>query len=75
MKTALWILLASLLTYVTTAALYNTARSDDRETFVGSALLSWSAGWYMVTSWRRVRPAAHRRPLRDEADAAREEGS
>ncbi|MFF3615629.1 hypothetical protein [Streptomyces sp. NPDC002580] len=74
MKTALWILLASLLTYVTTAALYNTARSDDRESLVGNALLSWSVGWYMVTSWRRVRLTARRLPPH-EADAAQEDGS
>ncbi|MER7981086.1 hypothetical protein [Streptomyces sp. NPDC095817] len=54
MKTALWILLAGLLTYVTGAALYNTALSRDRESLVGNVLLSLSMGWYMVGSWRRV---------------------
>ncbi|MEU8788154.1 hypothetical protein [Streptomyces sp. NPDC048643] len=54
MKTALWILLAGLLTYVTGAALYNTALSRDRESLVGNVLLSLSMGWYTVGSWRRV---------------------
>lgn len=54
MKTALWILLAGLLTYVTGAALLDTALSRDRESLVGNALLSLSVGWYMAGSWRRV---------------------
>ncbi|MET9896451.1 hypothetical protein ABZZ47_41035 [Streptomyces sp. NPDC006465] len=75
MKTVFWILLASLLTYVTAAALYNAARSHDRETLVGNVLLSLSVGWYMVTSWWRVHLATYRRPSYGEAGAEREAGS
>ncbi|MET7983718.1 MULTISPECIES: hypothetical protein [unclassified Streptomyces] len=65
MKTALWILLAGLLSYVTAAALHNTVHSDDRETLVGNVLLSLSVGWYMVTNWRRAYLAAQRRLRQD----------
>ncbi|MFD5634135.1 hypothetical protein ACFWJM_08335 [Streptomyces sp. NPDC127077] len=75
MKTAFWILLAGFLTCVTGAALVNTARSDDRETLVGNALLSLSVGWYMVTNWRRAYLAALRRPPRGETPEARNDGS
>ncbi|WP_328498122.1 hypothetical protein OHS59_39495 [Streptomyces sp. NBC_00414] len=61
MRIALWIVLAGLLTYVTGAALNNAARSDDRETLIGNMLLSWSVGWYMVSSWRRAYGAARTR--------------
>ncbi|MFG2307959.1 hypothetical protein ACGFS9_04595 [Streptomyces sp. NPDC048566] len=54
MKTALWILLAGLLTYVSGAALHNAALSRDRESLAGNVLLSLSTGWYTVGSWRRV---------------------
>ncbi|MFD5812747.1 hypothetical protein [Streptomyces sp. NPDC127038] len=66
MKTALLILLAGLLTYVTATALHNTVRSDDRETLVGNVLLSLSVGWYMVTNWRRAYLAAQRHPRQGE---------
>ncbi|MGW3666077.1 hypothetical protein [Streptomyces sp. NPDC005141] len=75
MKTAFWILLASLLTYVTAAALYNTARSHDRETLVGNVLLSWSVGWYMVTSWWRVHLATYQCPPHGETGTEQEAGS
>ncbi|MET9898840.1 hypothetical protein [Streptomyces sp. NPDC006446] len=75
MKTAFWILLAGLLTYVTGAALYNAARSHDRETLVGNVLLSLSVGWYTVTSWWRVHLATSRPPLHGEAGAERQAGS
>ncbi|MEU4167345.1 hypothetical protein AB0F46_10695 [Streptomyces sp. NPDC026665] len=74
MKTVFWILLAGFLTCVTGAALFNTARSDDRETLVGNALLSLSVGWYMVTSWRRARLAVHRRPPQGEMPGMRDGG-
>ncbi|MFJ6834214.1 hypothetical protein [Streptomyces sp. NPDC091209] len=74
MKTAIWLLLAGLLTYVTATALHNTARSDDRETLVGNVLLSLSVGWYTVTSWRRAYLAKHRRPPRDEVGVMRNAG-
>ncbi|MFE2530288.1 hypothetical protein [Streptomyces sp. NPDC059371] len=75
MKTAFWILLAGFLTCVTGAALVNTARSDDRETLVGNALLSLSVGWYMVTNWRRAYLAALRRPPHGEMPGMRNGGS
>ncbi|MER5470936.1 hypothetical protein ABZX90_33090 [Streptomyces sp. NPDC002935] len=74
MKTALWILLASVLTYVTAAALYNAARSDDRESVVGNVLLSLSVGWYMVTNWWRAYLATYGRPPHGEAGAGRDAG-
>ncbi|MEV6015012.1 hypothetical protein [Streptomyces sp. NPDC051997] len=74
MKTAPWILLAALLTYVTATALHNTARSDDRETLVGNVLLSLSVGWYMVTNWRRAYLAAQRRPHQGEMCEVRHDG-
>ncbi|MEV8034515.1 hypothetical protein ACFYW8_41115 [Streptomyces sp. NPDC002742] len=75
MKTAFWILLAALLTYVTAAALHNTAHSDDRETLVGNVLLSLSVGWYTVTSWRRAYLAKHQRPARGQVGVSRNAGS
>lgn len=63
MKTAIWIILASLLTYVTGAGLYNTARSTDRETLVGNALLVLAFGWYMAAAWRRVLRALRERTV------------
>ncbi|MEU0432930.1 hypothetical protein ABZ153_15110 [Streptomyces sp. NPDC006290] len=75
MKTALWILLASLLTCVTATALHNTARSDDRESLVGNVLLSLSVGWYMVTSWRRAYLAKHQRPPRNDVGVTPSAGS
>jgi len=59
LKTAIWIILASLLTYVTGAGLYNTARSADRESLVGNVLLVLAVGWYMVAAWRRALRALH----------------
>ncbi|WP_328940240.1 hypothetical protein OG288_38570 [Streptomyces tauricus] len=70
MRTALWILLAVLLTYVTGAALHNAARSGDRETLVGNVLLSWCVGWYAVSSWRRAYGAMRRRAPWARAGAA-----
>ncbi|MFD6493188.1 hypothetical protein [Streptomyces sp. NPDC060188] len=70
MKTALWILLAGLLTYVTGAALLDTALSRDRESLVGNALLSVSMGWYMAGSWRRVLRATRGGPEEEEATQA-----
>ncbi|MEU3795808.1 hypothetical protein [Streptomyces fructofermentans] len=73
MKTALWILLAGFLTCVTAAALYNTARSTDREILVSNVLLSWCVGWYAVANWRRAYRSTRRRsseggsPARHEA--------
>lgn len=81
MKTALWILLAGLLTYVTGAAVYNAALSRDKEPLVGNVLLSLSAGWYTVGCWRRVLRAARGATVADEevpsqlAPAMREAGS
>ncbi|MFE1289409.1 hypothetical protein [Streptomyces sp. NPDC058751] len=74
MKTALWILLAGFLTCVTGAALLGTARSDDRETLVGNALLSLSVGWYAVTNWRRAYLSVHRGPHRGETSGTRADG-
>ncbi|MGW6011676.1 hypothetical protein [Streptomyces sp. NPDC055210] len=61
MRTALWMVLATLLTYVTGTGLYNATRSDDRETLIGNMLLSWSVGWYAVSSWRRAYGSTRRR--------------
>ncbi|MFH8467756.1 hypothetical protein [Streptomyces sp. NPDC017991] len=69
MRTALWIVLATLLTYVTGAGLYNAARSDDRETLIGNVLLSWSVGWYAVSSWRHAYGSTRRRASWAEAGA------
>ncbi|MEU0781945.1 hypothetical protein ABZ341_10190 [Streptomyces sp. NPDC006173] len=71
MKTALWILLAGLLTYVTGAALLNTALSRDRQSLVGNALLSLCMGWYMAASWRRVLRATRGGPAEEEATPTR----
>ncbi|WP_435225240.1 hypothetical protein [Streptomyces sp. Tue6028] len=64
MRIAFWTLLAGLLTCFTAYAVYRTALSDDRKTFVSCALLSLCSGWYMITNWGRACRAVRERPFR-----------